>query len=192
MKKAKTRTLTGVALFTAIVVVLQLLGSFIRFGTFSVSLVLVPIVVGSAVYGTAAGAWLGLAFGLTVLASGDANLFLPISPIGTVLTVLLKGALAGYLAGLCFRLLEKKNAYAAVMVSALVCPMVNTGIFLLGCRIFFMEAVSGWSAAAGFENVGLYMIVGFVGLNFIFELLINLVLGPVILRLIKIGRKTAV
>ena len=33
----KTRKLTGIAIFTAIVIVLQLLGSFIRFGPFSIS-----------------------------------------------------------------------------------------------------------------------------------------------------------
>ena len=54
----KTRRLAGLALFTAIVVVLQLLGSFIRFGPVSVSLVALPIVVGAAVYGSAAGLWL--------------------------------------------------------------------------------------------------------------------------------------
>lgn len=41
---SKTQKLTLLALLTAIVVVLQLLGSFIRFGGFSISLVLVPIV----------------------------------------------------------------------------------------------------------------------------------------------------
>ena len=52
----KTRRLAGLALFTAIVVVLQLLGSFIKVGPFAVSLVLIPIVVGAAVYGVSAGA----------------------------------------------------------------------------------------------------------------------------------------
>ena len=65
-KRFSTRTLTGVALLTAIVVVLQLLGSFIRFGTFSISLVLVPIVVGAALYGAWAGCWLGFVFGLVL------------------------------------------------------------------------------------------------------------------------------
>ena len=41
----KTRRLAGLALFTAIVVVLQLLGSFIKVGPFAVSLVLIPIAV---------------------------------------------------------------------------------------------------------------------------------------------------
>ena len=58
-----TRTMVLVAVMTSLVVVLQLLGSFIRFGPFSISLVLVPIVIGAAVCGSAAGAWLGFAFG---------------------------------------------------------------------------------------------------------------------------------
>ena len=66
---SKTRQLAGMALLTGIVVVLQLLGSFIRFGPFSVSLVLMPIVIGAALYGVAAGAWLGFVFGFTVLCS---------------------------------------------------------------------------------------------------------------------------
>ena len=46
--RSKIRRLTGIAIFTALVVVLQLLGSFIKFGPFSVSLTLIPIVVGAA------------------------------------------------------------------------------------------------------------------------------------------------
>ena len=68
----KTRRLAGLALFTALIVILQLLGSFIRFGPVSVSLVALPIVVGAAVYGGAAGLWLGFVFGMVVLLSGDA------------------------------------------------------------------------------------------------------------------------
>ena len=184
----KTRTLTGVALFTAIVAALQFLGSFIRFGPFSVSLVLIPIVVGAALYGPGAGAWLGFAFGLAVILSGDAALFMPVSPLGTVATVLLKGTAAGCCAGLIFRAFGRKNVYTGVIAAAVACPIVNTGVFLIGCLLFFMETISGWAAAAGFENVGTYMIVGFVGFNFLFEMLVNVILAPVILRLVKIGK----
>ena len=68
--KTNTRKIAGVGLLTAVVVVLQLLGSFIHFGPFSISLVLIPIVVGASLYGVLSGAWLGLAFGITVLISG--------------------------------------------------------------------------------------------------------------------------
>lgn len=185
----KTRNLTGVAIFTAIVIVLQLLGSFIRFGPFSISLVLIPIVVGAAMYGTAAGAWLGFIFGLVVLLSGDAAAFLGVNALGTIITVIAKGTLAGLCAGLVFRALVKTNTYVAVIVSAVVCPVVNTGVFLLGCLLFFMETINGWAAAAGFASAGTYMIVGLVGLNFVFELLVNVILSPVIVRIISIGKK---
>ena len=68
----KTRRMVGLALFTALVVILKLLGSFIRFGPFSISLVTLPIVVGAVLYGAWGGVWLGLVFGVTVLLSGDA------------------------------------------------------------------------------------------------------------------------
>lgn len=187
--RSKTRQLTGMALFTAIVVVLQFLGAFIRFGPFSISLVLIPIVVGAAMYGAGAGAWLGFMFGMAVLLSGDAAAFMVVHAPGTVITVLLKGALAGFAAGAVFRALEKFNTYAAVVVSAIVCPVVNTGIFLLGCRLFFFETVASWGAAAGFENVGTYMVVGLVGLNFVVEMAINIVMAPIVLRIIKFGKK---
>lgn len=185
----KTQKIVGVALFTAIVVVLQLLGSFIRFGPFSISLVLIPIVVGTALYGVGAGAWLGLVFGVTVLASGDASAFLAINVLGTILTVLLKGIACGALAGLVYRLIEKKNKYAATICAAITAPIVNTGVFLLGCAIFFMPTIEGWAAAAGVESAGTYMITGLAGLNFIAEFVVNIVLSPIIVRLIHLGKK---
>lgn len=185
----KTQKIVGVALFTAIVVVLQLLGSFIRFGPFSISLVLIPIVVGTALYGVGAGAWLGLVFGVTVLASGDASAFLAINVPGTILTVLLKGIVCGALSGLVYRLIEKKNKYAATICAAITAPIVNTGVFLLGCAIFFMPTIEGWAAAAGVESAGTYMITGLAGLNFIAEFVVNIVLSPIIVRLIHLGKK---
>ena len=188
-KRFNTRKLTGLALLTAVVVILQFLGAFIRFGPFSISLVLIPIVVGAALYGVLAGAWLGFVFGLVVLLSGDAAAFLVISPIGTILVVLLKGALAGLCAGAVYKALSERNETVAVIVAAIVAPVVNTGIFLLGCLTFFLPTVREWGQAMGFENVGTYMIVGLVGGNFLFELLFNVILSPVIVRLVRLGKK---
>ena len=188
-KRLDTRTITGLALLTAVVVILQFLGAFIRFGMFSISLVLIPIVVGAALYGLLAGVWLGFVFGLVVLISGDAAAFLVINPFGTVLVVLLKGALAGLCAGAVYQLLRKSSETAAVVVAAVVAPVVNTGIFLLGCLVFFLPTITEWSVAFGFENVGRYMILGLAGGNFLFELLFNMILSPVIVRLVLLGRK---
>ena len=86
------------------------------------------------------------------------------------------------------RLIEKKNATVATAAAAVVCPVINTGVFLIGCRLFFIETVAAWGAAAGFENVGTYMIVGFVGVNFLVEMAVNVVLSPVIVRLIRTAK----
>ena len=99
-RKLDIQKLTGIAIFTAIVVILQAIGAAIRFGPFSVSLVLLPIVVGAALYGPAAGAWLGFVFSVVVLVSGDAAAFLAVNVPGTLITVLVKGTAAGLVAGL--------------------------------------------------------------------------------------------
>lgn len=186
-KKFSTRKLTGLAILTALVVILQFLP--IKGPFFLITLTLVPIVIGSALYGAFAGAWLGFIFGVTVLLSGDAAAFLTINIPGTIATVLVKGTLAGIAAGLVYKLASKVNRYFGVICAALVAPVVNTGIFLLGCRLFFMDTVNGWAAASGYENVGSYMILSLVGINFLIELGVDLVCSPVILRLINIRKK---
>ncbi|MBE7044469.1 MAG: ECF transporter S component [Ruminococcaceae bacterium] len=188
--KMSTKVIVLCAIMTALVLLLQLMGASIRFGQFSISLVLIPIVVGTATCGVWAGAWLGLVFGLAVLMSGDAAAFLAVNVPGTILTVLAKGIACGAFSGLVYKLLEKHNRYAAVIAAAVVCPLVNTGVFLLGCLLFFMETVSVWAAEAGLgADVGRYMIFFMVGANFIFEFLLNVFVSPVIVRLINIRNK---
>lgn len=187
-RKKQTQTLVLGAVFTALVIVLQLLGSFIRFGMFSISLVLLPIIIGAATCGYKIGAWLGFIFGVTVLLSGDATAFLTINFWGTIITVLLKGTACGLVAGIIYKLVEKHNRYLAIIVAAIVCPIVNTGIFLLGCKFFFLETIKEWGAAAGFNNVAAYMFLGLAGGNFLFELGTNIILSPAISRIIKIEK----
>lgn len=191
-KKFNTSTIVGIGLLTAIVIVLQFISMALRFGNFSITLTLIPIVVGAALFGRKTGAWLGLVFGAAVLLTGDAAAFLTVNVFGTIATVLVKGTAAGFCAAAVYRLIAKKNEIAAVLVSSVVAPVVNTGIFLLGCRIFFYDTVVAWGEGLGFENAFIYMIVGLVGINFLIELGTNLVLNPAILRIIKIGRKKLV
>ncbi len=176
------------AILTALVVVIQAMGAVIRFGPFSISLVLIPIVIGAAMCGPKVSAWLGFVFGVVVLMT-DAAAFLAVSVIGTVITVLLKGTLCGFAAGVTYKAIEKKNRYVAVATSALVCPVVNTGVFLLGCFVFFFETIKEWGLAAGFEGTVEYMIMGLVGVNFLVEIAVNVVLCPVVIRILNIVRK---
>ena len=185
----QTVKLATAGILTAVVIVFQFIGASIKFGTFSISLVLIPIVVGAALGGKWVSTWLGFVFGVIVLLSGDASAFLVINPIGTVITVILKGSLAGLVGGFAFELLKKINTYFAVIVSAILVPMVNTGIFLIGCRLFFFDTIKEWATGLGFENAFTYMIVGLVGINFLFELAINIILSPSVVGAVKVLSK---
>ncbi len=187
--KVSTKSLVIGAVLMAIVIVLQLAGAFVRLGPFSISLVLVPIVIGAAYCGPWMGAWLGAVFGVSVFISGDAATFLAINPLGTVAIVMAKGILAGLFAGLVYRLLAKFNRTVAVIAAAIVCPVANTGIFLLGSAVAFMDTMKIWASGMGFgNNVIGYMFLGLVGANFLVELAFNIVLSPIIIRFLNIRR----
>ncbi len=188
-KKLTTQKLVLGAVLTALVVVLQLLGTFVRFGPFAISLVLIPIVIGAATCDYKIGAWLGFVFGVVVLLSGDAAAFFAINVPGTVITVLVKGTLCGLISGLFYKLIAKYNQYVAVIVAAIVCPIVNTGVFLIGCSVFFLNTIAEWGAGAGFNNTVAYMFLGLAGGNFIVELAANIILAPIISTIIKLNKK---
>lgn len=182
------KKIAGLGLLTAVVVILQMLGAFIHFGPFSITLTLAPIVIGAALYGVLAGGWLGFVFGVVVLFN-DSALFFVVSPLGTILTVLLKGICCGLAAGAVYRLLAGKSRLLAVICAGIVAPIVNTGIFLLGCLVFFMGTIGEWAASLGYESAGKYLIFGMVGVNFLVETAINLLLSSVIVYIINIYRK---
>ncbi len=56
------------------------------------------------------------------------------------------------------------------------------GLFLLGLTLFFRETLSQW--AAGSQNLTSYILFGLVGVNFLIELGVNIVLAPVIVRIV--------
>ena len=189
-RRAHTLGLVRLALLSAIVAVLAYYGGFIKIGGFaSISLTLIPVVIGATLCGPFEGAWLGAVAGVMFFATPDAAFWLGLSVPGTVITVMVKGILAGLCAGFTYKLLEKFNRYVAIMASAVVCPVVNTGVFLLGSLVFFMDTVSGGVAAEGI-SVGMYLIVFFVGFNFLFELIANIAVSPAIVRIVDIvGKK---
>ncbi|MBE6538548.1 MAG: ECF transporter S component [Ruminococcaceae bacterium] len=185
----KIRRLTFLGLMTALVVVLQSLGSFIHIGIFSVCPSIVPIVLGAVVCGPAGGAWLGAASAATILFSGQAAYFYAYNALFTIIVVFAKGIASGYVAGLVYKLLSKKNKFAAVVVAAALCPLVNTGIFLLGCVTLFSEFVK---SEAGGASMFTFVVFGLGAVNIALELPFNIVLCPAIerlTRLVKIGKE---
>ena len=188
-RTAQVKKLVLMALLTALVAILAYLGGFIKIASLaSINLTLVPVVVGAALCGPLAGAWLGGVAAAIFFLTADSAFWLGLSIPGTVITVFIKGIMAGLCAGLVYKLLKNKNKYLAVIISAIVAPVVNTGIFIGGCFVFFIDAVQEMATAQG-KSLAAFILIGFVGLNFVFELLANIILSPSILRIINIRNK---
>ena len=183
--------IVGLGLLTAIVIVLQALALTVRFGVFTITLVLAPIIVGAALYGWWAGAWLGFVFGVVVLFT-DAGAFLAVNIPGTIITCIMKGVCAGIVAGIVYSLVSSKNRFVAVMLAGIAAPVTNTGLFLLGCVLFFMDTINDWAIQSGFPSAGNFLIFGMVGANFFVELIINLALSTAIVQIIGIAKKSNV
>lgn len=190
-KGMSTETLVLSALMTALVIVFQCLATYTTFfGPFSTAIGLIPIVIGAVLCGPIIGAWLGLVFGVVVMITGGANLFFAFSIIGTLITVLVKGAGCGFAAGYVNKLLSKFNKTVAVICSAIVCPIVNTGIFMLGCVIFFMPYADAIAEVLTLNISGFQVFTALAFGNFLFELGMNIVLSPVIVKIIEVAEKT--
>ena len=179
----KTRRLTGLALLTAIIVVLQIVASFIKFGPFSITLALAPIIIGAALYGPKAGAYLGGVFGVVVLIAcilgwdPGGSVLWNANPFLTAVVCLAKCAGAIYQAISKGPLAPIVGAIAAGIVS----PVVNTGLFCLCLTLLFHDILVAW---AGGTDIVYYIIFGLTGINFLLELVINLVLSTVIVRVV--------
>ena len=193
MKNAKIKRMAAVALLMALVVVMQFISGLIPpVSGFSISLVLIPIVLGAALYGPGAGALLGATFGTVVFINcvtgadvGGATVF-QANPVLCFLVVLGKGILAGVASGLLYKLLKGKNTYVAMLCAAIICPIVNTGVFVACMMTFFRDVLAVW--AEGGEIVA-YVLSALVLCNFVPELIINIVFSPVSDRIAKTVKK---
>lgn len=198
----KIRKLVVLAILSAIIIVLQCFCSVLTIPglNVSVTLTLVPILVGAIMYGVSAGAILGAVFGIVVLLTDGTAAYLAnlnsisidfsvfhinLTPIATAILCIGKGALAGAAAGLVYKLSYKslKNQTLSVIFSGIVAPIVNTGCFVLGMLLFFKDTIYGWSS--GSSSFVYYVIIGLCGINFVVELCVNLALSAGIVTIVN-------
>lgn len=190
--KQKIQLLTAYALLAALVIVLQTFVA-IPLGPFTVTLTLVPIMIGAILYGAPCGCFLGTVFGIVVAiqvvtgAMGPASYqMFEMLPAITMILCVFKGAAAGAVSGLIYRPFRKgEKKLLGTILSAVACPIVNTGIFVLGLALFYGKLVSVWAVAEGYTSVFMFLILGMVGLNFVVEFALNILLIPAVLRIIK-------
>lgn len=184
----KTRRMAGLSILTALVIVLQFIAEYIVISGVPITLTLVPIVVGSALYGVRGGAWLGGVFGVVVWLMSIVGIdktgaiLWPMNPFATTLICVGKGLLAGLAAAVAYKLVSKKSGIGGVFAAAIVSPIVNTGLFIAGVLVFFRSTLEVW---AGGANIVYFIIFGLCGINFLIEMALNLVLSSIIERIIN-------
>ena len=193
MRNQKIKRMAAVALLMALVVVMQFVSGLIPpVGGFSISLVLIPVVLGSALFGPGVGALLGGTFGVIVFINcvtgadpGGAMVF-QANPVLCFLVVMAKGMLAGLASGWVYRLLKCKNTYLAMLCAAIICPVINTGVFVMCMLTFFKDVLSAW---AGGGDLLAYILTGLVVANFLPEMTINVVFSPAGQRIAHVVQK---
>ncbi len=193
MVKKETARLTQLSILGALIVVLQLMSYGIKIGTFNLSLVLIPLVVGGVLFGARAGALLGLIFSVVVIIGCifgfdvGGNILWNVNPWLTALVCLVKGVAAGAAGGAVAALWRRTNHPAdAVLAAAVVVPLVNTGLFTLAMWFLFRETLISWAAG---QDVIYYIFFGLIGTNFLIEFALNLLLSSVTDRIIAAVRR---
>ncbi len=183
------RNLVEFAILFALVILLQLFGSVIKIGATSISLVLIPIVIGGILLGPFAGAFLGFTFGFITLMAGvtgtDVFTFILLNehPVITTLLCLGKGTLAGFIPAVVYALVKRHNELIATFVAAALAPIVNTGLFITVGLLFLKESLQN-NFVDG-TSVAYFLIIGCAGINFLLELGVNVIFAPAISRVIK-------
>jgi uncharacterized membrane protein len=177
----RIKRMAGVALLTALAVVLQLIANYIKFGPVNITLALIPIVVGAIIYGPGSGALIGGVVGAIIITAPDTQTFLSFNALATILLCILKTSIAGLVAGYLFKILNRFNFTVSVIVSTLIVPIINSGIFFLGCVLFFFPLFGNDTTQVINTVIGIIITT-----NFLIEFSINLILSPTIIFLLKI------
>ena len=182
------RRITWLAILLSLVIVLQTFGGSVNVGAVQLNFTLIPIVLGAILLGPIAGLILGFACGVVVLIQviiGLVPFYTLIwteTPLVAALTCVVKTSVAGLLCGYVYKLVKIKNAYVAVFVASSIVPIVNTGLFVLGC-------LGMWNAIttiAGGSNLFGFIVLSLVGFNFFIELAVNVLVAPALYKVIKI------
>ena len=176
-----TKRIVYLAVLTALMLIFNLIP--LRLGGLSLAVFsLTVMVIGIIKCGITGGVWLGAVFGLSVMLMPETTVFIGITFIGTLITVMGKGIAAGLAAAVVYKVIDKFNRYVAIICAAAVAPAVNSTVFFLGSMIFFRGYFEELSATASMSIVP-FIILVVIGLNYLIELTVSIIFSPVIYKI---------
>ncbi len=186
-KKANTFRLALMALFTAIIVIMDFTPiGYIATPFFSITLMTLPVAIGAVCIGLGGGIYLSVLFALTsflmcfnigFMPDKTAPLMFSASPVGTLITCFIPRILAGVITALVFKLFERKGntSVLAFSVSCALMPLFNTVLFLTSYFICFRNTL-----LAGVEIKALITTAFLI--NGLVEIALTVIVGSVVAR----------
>ena len=202
-QKQKTLELVQLSMLAALVVVLQILSALIPpiGGMVSITLTLIPVVIGAILFGKKGGAILGFTFGVIVMINcitaldPGGNILWNTNPFLTAFLCLLKGTLAGFVPAVVYSALTRSKTVSttkkifSTALAAMLAPIVNTLTFVIGMLLYFKDTLTIWADG---KPIMLYILLGLAGLNFLIEFIINIILTPAIIRIVDVVKKKTI
>ena len=198
-KSFSTRTMVEMALLIAVILILAFtpLGYIKMPLGLEITLIVVPVAVGSVTLGPKAGTILGIVFGITSFIqcfgmSAFGAMLLSINPVGCFVVCVIARMLCGLCSGLIYQGLKKTkmNKTLSTTIANLCCPLLNTFFFMTTLVLFFYNTdyIQSMVTALGSANVFAF-VLAFVGINGLVEALICFVLGTAISKALQIALK---
>ena len=193
-KKMDTRRLVLLAMLSGILLIMSYtpLG-YLNIGPLAISLNMIPVAIGAVALGPGGGAFLGAVFGITSClqcvgiggTSAMGVILFEISPVLAMVQRFVPRALAGFLTGVVYQLLEKHTWRISAYVAGFCAALLNTVLFMTALVLLFGNTEYLQELIAG-RNV-LVFAVTFVGINALVEMLAaTVVVGAVCTALKKL------
>lgn len=184
----KVHQITLTAILAAIIVIMSFtpLG-YLNLGLVSITLLVIPVVIGGIVLGPVHGGILGAVFGATSFAKCFSEVFggtlLSLNPVATFAACFIPRILIGVVAGALFPVLRKidRTGVAAFIVTSLAGTLTNTVLFIGMVVAFFrnsyFEGSPFWTIFVGFFSVN-------VAVEIVVGVLVSAALSKVLLRFV--------
>lgn len=191
-KQIPLKSVVGLIVFTLIIVVMAFTpAGFLKTGNLEASFLVVPVAIGAVLLGPVYGAALGLVMGIVSFAqcfgaSDMGSALLGVSAVNTFVLCVIPRVICGWMAGVFYDLLSKidKTGFVPQIAAAIVCPLFNFILFMLGLSLFFGQTpyILNLQTQMNASGIGFYFALG--GMNLLYELLASVVLTTGISTLI--------
>lgn len=198
-RRTNVRSLAELALLVAIVLIMAYtpLGYLKTPWGVEITFIVIPVAVGSVILGPAAGAFLGLVFGLTSFAqcfgaSPLGTVLLQENPIGTFFCCVINRVIVGVVPGLLYLALKRfgKTRIAGLALCCFLTPLLNTFLYIFGNWLIFSDtwlniSITNYGYAGSGGLSLLVFLMGMVAVNGLAEAATCLVIGTAVCKALQ-------